>query len=343
MSVKLLCGDLPNIPWEDRPHGQSAGDAVLPLWRSSKNPIIGRNPCVGIARIFNSAVTPWEGGYIGVFRAEQTDGIPFVRVGRSQDGVKWEFEAENVQFVDKDGKPFQPRYAYDPRLVKVEDTYYAIWCQDCYGAGIGIAKTTDFKTFTRLENPFLPFNRNAVLFPRKVNGKYLMLSRPSDSGHTPFGDVYLSESPDMEYWGHHRHVMGRNTEFWQNIKVGGGAAPIETSAGWLMFYHGVTGTCDGFIYSIGGAILDINEPSRVLHRCSTYLLTPQEEYEERGFTPNVTFPCATLQDAATGRIAIYYGCADTYVGLAFTTADTVVDYIMAHDVTTETDREEGRR
>lgn len=100
----------------------------------------------------------------------------------------------------KNGKPFMPIYAYDPRLVKVEDTYYIIWCQDFYGAAIGMAKTTDFKTFVRVENPFLPFNRNAVLFPRKINGNFVMLSRPSDSGHTPFGDIFLSESPDMTYW-----------------------------------------------------------------------------------------------------------------------------------------------
>ena len=99
----------------------------------------------------------------------------------------------------KNGKPFMPIYAYDPRLVKVEDTYYIIWCQDFYGAAIGMAKTTDFKTFVRVENPFLPFNRNAVLFPRKINGNFVMLSRPSDSGHTPFGDIFLSESPDMTY------------------------------------------------------------------------------------------------------------------------------------------------
>ena len=74
-----------------------------------------------------------------------------------------------------------PKYAYDPRLVKVEDTYYIIWCQDAYGAAIGMAKTTDFKTFVRVENPFLPFNRNAVLIPRMGDGKLLMLSRPSDS------------------------------------------------------------------------------------------------------------------------------------------------------------------
>ena len=96
-------------------------------------------------------------------------------------------------FVDEEGNSFMPLYAYDPRLVKVEDTYYIIWCQDFYGAAIGMAKTTDFKTFTRLENPFLPFNRNAVLFPRKIKDKFMMLSRPSDSGHTPFGDIFISE------------------------------------------------------------------------------------------------------------------------------------------------------
>lgn len=172
---------------------------------------------------------------------------------------------------------------------------------------------------------------------------YVMLSRPSDSGHTPFGDIFLSQSPDMEFWGRHRHVMGKSGNWWENLKIGGGAAPIETDKGWLLFYHGVTGTCNGYVYSIGGAILDIDEPSRVLHRCNTFLLTPEEWYEERGFVPNVCFPCATLQDADTGRIAVYYGCADSYVGLAFTTVDDVAGYILSHDGTSEADREVGKR
>ena len=225
----------------------------------------------------------------------------------------------------------------------MDGTYYVIWCQDAYGAAIGMAKTTDFQTFVRVENPFLPFNRNAVLFPRKVNDKYLMLSRPSDSGHTPFGDIFLSESKDMEYWGHHRHVMGKSSRWWENTKIGGGAAPIETSEGWLLFYHGVTNTCNGFVYSIGGAILDLDEPSRVKYRCENFLLTPEQWYEERGFVPNVCFPCATLQDGDTGRIAIYYGCADSYVGLAFTDVQTVVEYIQSHDAACDDDCSEGRR
>ena len=170
-----------------------------------------------------------------------------------------------------------------------------------------------------------------------------MLSRPSDSGHTPFGDIFLSESPDMLYWGKHRHVMSKSPEWWESLKIGGGAAPIETNEGWLLFYHGVSGTCNGYVYSIGGAILDKENPSIVKYRCQNFLLTPEEWYEERGFVPNVAFPCATIHDAQSGKIAIYYGCADTYVGLAFTTVEDVVSYIKEHSVVSETDTESGIR
>ena len=165
-----------NVPWQDRPAGSGA-----PMWRYEGNPIIGRNPLPGVARIFNSAVMPFEGAFIGVFRGEQTDGVPHIYLGRSQDGIRWQFELEKIPFVNEAGEPFMPPSAYDPRLVKVEDTYYIMWCTDFYGAAIGLAKTKDFKTFVRLENPFLPFNRNAVLFPRKIGGNFVMLSRPSDS------------------------------------------------------------------------------------------------------------------------------------------------------------------
>ena len=338
-NLKMIAPPLPNVPWQDRPEGIK--DA--PVWRYTKNPIVGRNPLKGVARIFNSAVMPYKDSFVGVFRGEQTDGIPHVYLGRSKDAIHWEFDEERIPFVDEDGNSAMPSYAYDPRLVKVEDTYYIIWCQDFYGATIGMAKTTDFKTFTRLESPFIPFNRNAVLFPRKINDKFMMLSRPSDSGHTPFGDIFVSESPDMVYWGRHRHVMSSGNNWWESVKIGGGAAPIETSEGWLMFYHGVSGTCNGFVYSIGGAILDLDNPSIVKYRCKDFLLTPEEWYEERGFVPNVCFPCATLHDSETGRIAIYYGAADSYVGLAFTQFEDIMKYIKENSKVTDVDTELGKR
>ena len=99
------------------------------------------------------------------------NGIPYIYLGESEDAIHWNISEEKIKFVDENGEEFMPIYAYDPRLVKVEDTYYAIWCQDFYGAAIGIAKSKDLKTFVRIENPFLPFNRNPDLFPRKINGK----------------------------------------------------------------------------------------------------------------------------------------------------------------------------
>ena len=336
--IRMIGSELPNIPWQDRPDGCTA-----PVWRYSGNPIIGRNPLPEVARIFNSAVIPYGGGFIGVFRGEQRNGIPHIYLGRSSDAIHWEFEPERIAFTDRNGAPFMPPYAYDPRLVKVDDTYYIMWCQDAFGPTIGIAETKDFMTFTRLENPYLPYNRNAVLFPRKINGNFVMLSRPCDNGHTAFGDIFLSESPDTEFWGRHRHVMGSSGNWWENLKIGAGAAPIETDKGWLLFYHGVVNTCNGYVYSIGAAILDINEPSRVLHRCENYILSPEEWYEERGFVPNVCFPCAALTDPATGRIAIYYGCADSYVGVAFTTVQTLYDYILAHDKLQKGDGDTGIR
>ena len=160
-----------------------------------------------------------------------------------------------------------------------------------------------------------------------------MLSRPSDNGHTPFGDIYLSQSPDMTFWGKHRLVLKAPHYWWKNTKLGAGPIPIETSEGWLLIYHGVCQTCSGLVYSIGAALLDLEDPSRVLVDCAEYLLTPQAPYETQGFVANVTFPCASLQDPETGRIALFYGAADTTCALAFAHVDEVVDYIKAHPST----------
>lgn len=337
-TIRIIGDVLEKMPWEARPEGNSA-----PVWRYSQNPVISRNPIEGVGRIFNSALVPYGVGFIGVFRAEYVNGLPMLHLGTSVDGISWSIESEPILMVDEEGRDYMPKYAYDPRLVKVDNAYYIIWCTDFMGAALGIARTTDFKLFVRLENPFLPFNRNGVLFPKKKDDKFLLLSRPSDSGHTPFGDIFLSESPDLVYWGKHRHVMSKGgSGWWQSLKIGGGPAPIETSIGWLMFYHGVTGTCNGYVYSMGAVILDLENPSKVLYRCKNYVLTPEQWYEERGFVDNVIFPCATLHDARTGKIAIYYGAADTYVALAFTDVQTIVKYIIEHDEANEEEKKEGK-
>ena len=324
--VKIIGESIKNIPWENKPAGCS--DVT---WRHSGNPIIDRNPTKRCARIFNSAVVPWGDEFIGVFRADHRDGTQYIHVGYSKDGLKWDIDDEEIRWLDESGKPYQPQYAYDPRVVKIDDTYYIMWCTGFGGAPtIGMGKTKDFKNFIRLENAFIPFNRNGVLFPRKINGNYVLLSRPSDNGHTPFGDIFLSESPDMIYWGKHRKVMAKGGGLWQGTKIGAGPIPIETSEGWLMIYHGVCFTCNGFVYSTGAALLDIDKPSKVLYRCRDFIIEPQAPYETTGFVDNVVFPCAALCDADTGRIAMYCGAADTYVSVVYAQMDELVDYIKAN-------------
>ena len=178
-----------------------------------------------------------------------------------------------------------------------------------------------------------PDNRNMVLFPEKINGKYAMLSRPSDNGHTPFGDIYISFSPDMKYWGEHRCVM-KVTPFpesaWQCTKIGAGSVPILTDEGWLLFYHGVITTCNGFRYSMGAALLDKDDPTKVLYRTRPYLLAPAAPYELQGDVPNVVFPCAALNDG--DKVALYYGAADTVVGMAFGYISEIIDFMKKNSI-----------
>lgn len=317
----IIEGSLKNIPWEDKPSGC---DDVL--WRYSQNPIIKRDAIKRSNSIFNSAVVPFEDGFAGVFRCDDKRREMILHAGFSEDGINWKINEEPIEFTCDIEEIEEFEYGYDPRVCFIEDRYYVTWCNGYNGPTIGLAYTFDFVTFHQLENAYLPYNRNGVMFPRKINGKYAMLSRPSDTGHTPFGDIFYSESPDLEYWGKHRHVMAPRG-WWQSKKIGAGPIPIETKEGWLLFYHGVLNSCNGFVYSFGAALLDLDEPWKVKYRTEPYLLSPQTLYECVGDVPNVVFPCAALHDKDSGKIAIYYGCADTVTGLAFTQVDELVEFI----------------
>ena len=142
--------------------------------------------------MYNSAAIAWKDAFLGVMRVEHRDSMPRLHLARSRDGIR---------MTGADADISRPAYTYDPRVCRIDDDYYVSWYNDYHGPTIGIARTRDFQTFEQLENAFLPCNRNGVMFPRKLKGMYLMLSRPSDNGHTPFGDIYMSESPDLVHGG----------------------------------------------------------------------------------------------------------------------------------------------
>lgn len=316
-----------NIPWEDRPEG--FGDI---LWRYSQNPVIGRYHIPSSNSIFNSAVVSFGEGFAGVFRCDNRSVQMNIHAGFSKDGLNWEIEDTPIKMQSDQPEILHSSYKYDPRVCKIDDKYWVSWCNGYYGPTIGIAYTYDFKTFHQCENALLPFNRNGVLFPQKIQGKYALISRPSDNGHTPFGDIFLSYSPDMKYWGEHRMVMQVSPfeeSGWQSLKIGAGPVPIYTEEGWLFIYHGVINTANGYRYSLGAAILDLEDPSKVLYRSRRYLLAPAELYELTGDVPNVVFPCAALQEG--DKLAIYYGAADTVTALAFGYVSEILAFIKEHN------------
>ena len=317
-----------DMPWEPRPEGNTQI-----MWRSSANPIIDRYAIPSSNSIFNSAVVPFEDGYAGVFRCDNKAVQMNIYAGFSKDGINWQIENDPIKFQPGNTDMIDSDYKYDPRVTWIDDRYWITWCNGYNGPTIGIGYTFDFKTFYQCENAFLPFNRNGVLFPEKIDGKYAMLSRPSDNGHTPFGDIFISYSPDMKFWGEHRCVM-KVTPFeesaWQCLKIGAGSVPLKTKDGWLMFYHGVMRTCNGYRYSMGAVLLDLNKPDKVLYRTRDYLLAPAAPYELTGDVPNVVFPCAALCDGK--RIAVYYGAADTTVCMAFGYLDEIIAYIKEHSI-----------
>lgn len=326
--AKIIGPALPGIPWENKPEGERG-----PVWRYSGNPIIGRDGNRRSNSVFNSAVVPYGEGFAGVFRCDSRSISMDIYAGFSKDGIGWQIEDDPIAFQGAPQEIAQKEYRYDPRVAFLDGRYYVTWCNGYHGPTIGVGYTEDFKTFIQAENAFLPFNRNGVLFPRRINGMYMMMSRPSDNGHTPFGDIFVSQSADLEFWGRHRYMMGTisgNTSAWQSTKIGPGPTPIETDEGWLMIYHGVLTSCNGYVYRMGCALLDIDRPWIVKYRSNNYILAPHELYECVGDVPNVVFPCAALADAQTGRIAIYYGCADSVTGLAFTTVDELLGYTKEH-------------
>ncbi len=296
------------------------------LKRYPGNPIIHRNATPTSNSIMNSSVIRFGDEYRGVFRVDDQCRRMMLHAGRSKDGINWDIEPEPIRWKCNVPELADFVYGYDPRITHLDGKYYVTWCHGYHGPCIGLGVTEDFESFEHLEIALPPFNRNAVLFPRKIDGEYVMLHRPSDRGHTPFGDIFLCYSKDLIYWGRHRFVMGTRSG-WQSTKIGAGPVPIETPEGWVLIYHGVLTSCNGFVYCAGAALLDLEQPWKVRYRTRRYILAPAELYECVGDVPNVTFPVAAVHDEDTDELRVYYGAADTCVCMATTTLSELLQFI----------------
>jgi beta-1,4-mannooligosaccharide/beta-1,4-mannosyl-N-acetylglucosamine phosphorylase len=275
---------------------------------------------------FNPGAIKHEGEYLLMMDAATLSARYVFWLARSKDGVHFTPDPEPVAWPAPDPSHDEV-CVYDPRITKIDGKYVILFASqsETQGVRIGMVTTKDFEIFKRLPAASEQGNRNGVLFPEKINGFYCRLDRPFGNPHNDPAGVWLSYSPDLIHWGRSRPVMmPRGGGYWDSFKIGGGAVPLRTDAGWLEIYHGTTKTCSGILYFLGVCLLDLADPSKVIARSEDAILWPEHSYELHGRVPGVVFTCnAILEDDETVRI--YYGAADTCIGLAEGKLGNLVD------------------
>lgn len=295
------------------------------LRRWPRNPIITLEdipyPC---NTVFNGAVAKVGKKYIMLLRVEDRRGHSVVVKAHSEDGYHFVVEKKPCLFPsDKEPfKTYEARGIEDPRIVQVEGTYYVMYtAYSRYGPRIALAKTEDFETYERVSLVSGPGNKDGVLFPEKINGKYTRLDRPIGN---KIGNIWSSYSDDLIYWGSSELIAEIRRDYWDSFRIGASVPPIKTEQGWLEIYHGVKMTASGPIYRLGAFLLALDDISNMLGRSEEPILSPREPYERIGDVNNVVFSCgAVVED--DGEIKVYYGAADTCICLAQCTVQEIID------------------
>ncbi len=265
--------------------------------------------------VFNPGAIKYKDEYILMMDVTTLDDNHRLWMARSKDGINFDIASEPVKWPAPD--PTHPETCtYDPRITKIGEEYIILYASDLLqnDVRIGIVKTKDFITFERICIGSELGNRNGALFPEKIDNLYVRLDRPFGNELNPCS-MWMSYSPDLVFWGKSRPVTYKGMPFQDGFKMGAGAVPIKTDRGWLEIYHTVSTTCNGFIYRLKAMMLDSDDPSKIIGFTKNFLLWPEHDYEMKGRVTNVVFTCNALLDD-DGIIRVYYGAADTNIGLA---------------------------
>jgi predicted GH43/DUF377 family glycosyl hydrolase len=279
--------------------------------------------------VFNPGATKMGSETLLLVRVEDLRGFSHLTVARSADGfTNWQIDSKPTLEADPESR--EERWGLeDPRIVWLEEQkQYAITYTSFSEGGptVSLAITKNFKTFQRLGTLLPPEDKDACMFPRRFRGRFALIHRPIVRSEA---HMWLSFSPDLKHWGDHRAIVKTRGAYWDCHRVGLACQPIEIPQGWLTFYHGVRVTAAGAIYRIGLALLDLNEPWKVLRRSDEWILGPRDCYERVGDVGDVVFPCGATVNEVERTINLYYGAADTAVAVATANLDEVIDYIMS--------------
>jgi predicted GH43/DUF377 family glycosyl hydrolase len=265
-------------------------------------------------------------------RVEDMRGFSHLTVARSADGfTNWQVDSKPT--LEANGTIREERWGLeDPRIIWLEEQKQFAITYTSFSEGgpvVSLAVTKTFKTFARLGALLPPEDKDACLLPQRFKGRFALIHRPIVRGEA---HIWLSFSPDLKHWGDHRVLVKTRAAYWDCHRVGLACQPVKTQHGWLLFYHGVRGTTAGAIYRLGLALLDLNEPWKVLRRGDEWLLGPRAIYERVGDVGGVVFPTGVTVSRETDQLNLYYGAADCTVAVATAKLSNCIDYILSSPV-----------
>jgi len=315
------------------------------LRRYNNNPIITRKDIpeikphlIDVSSVFNPGAIKFNDKYLLLLRVQNRGRETFIVKAVSDDGINFKVDNKIVNFIGLEKLTKKVYHIYDTRITKINDTYFIMFAMDMdNGCRLGLASTNDFEEYNFLGIVSNDDSRNGVLFPEKINGKFLRFERLNkvqlEGGPTTGNTIYLSESEDLLNWKIIKPVMSGRFHYWDE-NIGSGPPPIKTKEGWLHIYHGVaTHFAASNIYQVGVSLHDLLDPGKVIHRGKYNILEPRELYEMVGQVQNVCFPSGAIVEEYdkegfaldSSKIFIYYGAADTSVCLAFSTIGELID------------------
>ncbi len=281
--------------------------------------------------VFNAAAVEIDGKTILLARVEDFRGMSHLTVAQSDDGINnWQIEKKPSLKSEPEKYPEELWGIEDPRITRLEELDKWSICYTAYSKGgplVSLAMTSDFKSFERMGPVMPPEDKDAALFPVKFNGLWAMLHRPVPRSSILGAHIWISFSPNLKHWGEHQEIIqAREGGWWDANKIGLCAPPMQTKKGWLILYHGVRTTASGSIYRLGLAMLDLDNPTRVIRRTDEWIFGPKAHYEREGDVDDVVFPCGWIKKKDT--VFIYYGAADSRICVATADFNELVDFVM---------------
>lgn len=293
------------------------------------NPILTRDDVpYPVVTVHNAAVVKTGDRYVMVFRSHLRNGRSILGIADSDDGFRFRVRPRPFLTPATEGvfALYEEFGVEDPRICFVDGAYWITYsAYSRHGVRIGLARTQDFERVERVALITQADCRNVVLFPETFGGRHARLDRP----HTEIipWSIWISYSPDLVHWGDSRVLIRPLPYHWDEMKVGPGPTPVRTAKGWLAIYHGVFRTMDGAVYRAGAALLDLEDPSRVLGVADEWILQPEDPWEVTGYVHNVVFPCGAVAEP-DGTLKLYWGGADTVVCVGTASIEALTDLCL---------------